>query len=46
MSGNRTADAAGKFRVSAGRISQLRKGLAENWRKFVGDEPEAAPAAA
>ena len=29
--GNRTSDAAKKFRVSAGRISQLRKELAQNW---------------
>ena len=37
--GNRTSDAAKKFKVSAGRISQIRKELAENWRRFVGDEP-------
>ncbi len=43
--GNRTADAAKKFKVSAGRISQLRKELADNWRKFIGDEPGAAVAA-
>ena len=43
--GNRTSDVSKKFKVSAGRISQLRKELAENWRKFVGDEP-AAPVAA
>ncbi len=43
--GNRTADAAKKFRLSAGRISQLRKELAANWRKFIGDEPGPATAA-
>jgi len=45
--GNRTADVARKFKISAGRISQLRREFAESWRKFVGDEPEdAAPLAA
>jgi len=43
--GNRTADVARKFKISAGRISQLRRELAESWRKFVGDEPGAALAA-
>ena len=42
--GNKTGDAAKKFRVSAGRVSQLRRELAENWRRFVGDEPEATAA--
>ena len=37
--GNRTSDAAKKFRVSAGRVSQLRKELADSWRKFIGDDP-------
>ena len=37
--GHRTSTAARKFGVSAGRISQLRRELAENWKKFVGDEP-------
>ena len=44
--GNRTSDASRKFRVSAGRISQLRRELAENWRRFVGDEPDDDAAAA
>jgi hypothetical protein len=35
--GNRTADAARKFRVSESRISQLRRELAEAWEKFVGE---------
>ena len=37
--GNRTSDVARKFKISAGRISQLRRELAENWSKFIGDEP-------
>jgi len=42
--GETTTTAAKKFKVSAGRISQLRRELAESWRAFVGDEPEAVPA--
>ena len=34
--GNRTADAARKFKVSAGRVSQLRKELARSWSNFTG----------
>jgi DNA-directed RNA polymerase specialized sigma24 family protein len=37
--GNRTGDVAKRFKVSAGRVSQLRRELAESWRAFVGDEP-------
>jgi hypothetical protein len=44
--GHRTSAAATKFGVTAGRISQLRKELAENWRRFVGDEPGPAAVAA
>jgi hypothetical protein len=40
--GNRTSDVSKRFDVSAGRISQRRKELAESWQKFVGEEPEAA----
>lgn len=36
--GNRTRDAAHKFNVSEGRVSQLRRELAESWARFVGDE--------
>ncbi|MEI8376430.1 MAG: hypothetical protein WCJ35_26740 [Planctomycetota bacterium] len=36
--GNRTADTAKKFKVSAGRISQIRRELSDNWNKFVGEE--------
>ena len=37
--GNRTGDVAQRFNVTAGRVSQLRRELAESWRAFVGDEP-------
>lgn len=43
--GNRTSDVAKRYKVSAGRISQLRKELAVNWHRFVGDGPDDAPAA-
>ncbi len=36
--GESTTAAAQRFRVSAGRISQLRKELAENWNRFIGGE--------
>ncbi len=39
--GETTRAAARKFKVSDGRISQLRRELAANWHRFVGDEPEA-----
>ena len=35
--GNRTSEAARKFDVSEGRVSQLRKELAESWREFTGE---------
>ena len=34
--GNRTSDAADKFDVSEGRVSQLRRELADSWQKFTG----------
>jgi hypothetical protein len=37
--GNRTTDVAKRFKVCAGRVSQLRRELAESWTKFVGEEP-------
>jgi hypothetical protein len=43
--GNRTGDVAKRFRLCAGRISQLRRELAESWRAFVGESPEAGTAA-
>ena len=43
--GNRTTDVAKKFNVCAGRISQLRRELAESWRQFVGESSEVAAVA-
>jgi FixJ family two-component response regulator len=42
--GNRTSDAARKFGVSQGRVSQLRKELKAAWDKFTGEAqpPQAA----
>ncbi len=37
--GHRTTDAARKFGVCEGRVSQLRNELAESWREFTGDAP-------
>ena len=42
--GNRTSEAAKKFNVSEGRVSQLRRELAASWRNYIGEQP--APAAA
>jgi hypothetical protein len=44
--GNRTADAARRFKVTPSRIAHLRRELAESWRRFVGDEPGGAAVAA
>jgi hypothetical protein len=41
---NRTTDVAKRFKMCAGRVSQLRRELEESWRKFVGDEPVVAVA--
>jgi hypothetical protein len=43
--GESTSAAARRFCVSAGRISQLRRELAANYRSFVGDDPGPATAA-
>src|SRR5208283_3691625 len=43
--GESTSAAARRFKVSAGRISQLRRELAANYRAFVGDDPGPANAA-
>ena len=43
--GHTTGHVARKFRVSDGRISQLRRELAESWHRFVGDDGPAANAA-
>jgi hypothetical protein len=37
--GNRSSEAAKRFRVTEGRISQLRRELAGSWGAFVGDLP-------
>ena len=37
--GETTKAAARKFKVIDGRISRLRKELAQSWHRFVGDEP-------
>jgi hypothetical protein len=44
-SGATTGDAARQFKLTSGRISQLRRELAENWRQFQG-EPQRTAAAA
>ena len=41
--GETTGKVATLFRVSAGRISQIRRELMESWRRFVGDEPMPEP---
>jgi hypothetical protein len=47
MVGERTGDLARKYGVSPGRISQLRREFAQDWRRFCGDPVarEASPAA-
>jgi hypothetical protein len=42
--GETTGTAARKFRLSQGRISQIRRELCETWHRFQGDEPAAAAA--
>jgi hypothetical protein len=42
--GENTGKVARLFRISAGRVSQIRRELMECWRKFVGDEPMPEPA--
>jgi hypothetical protein len=40
--GNRTSEAAVKFGVSQGRISQVRRELAQSWKEFTGDNEATA----
>ena len=40
--GNHTTDVARRFKVCAGRVSQLRRELQRSWRQFVGEVPAAA----
>jgi hypothetical protein len=42
--GNRTGEVAREFNLCEGRISRLRRELAESWRTFVGEEPATASA--
>jgi hypothetical protein len=43
--GERTLDAAGKYGLSPGRVSQLRREFREDWHRFCGDPPPPGPAA-
>ena len=42
MIGERTMDVAGKYRLTPGRISQLRRELFLGWQTFCDELPEAA----
>jgi hypothetical protein len=44
--GESTGKAAKKFRISPGRISQMRRQLCMDWKAFQGEEPGCAAAAA
>ena len=44
--GETTGAAAKKFRVTPGRISQIRRQLEQSWRTFQGEETSAAAVAA
>jgi hypothetical protein len=44
--GEKTSIVAEKFSLSPGRISQLRKELAQAWKKFQGEEPDSTTARA
>jgi hypothetical protein len=41
MAGERTGDLAGKYGLTAGRISQLRRDFLEDWNRFTGGEADA-----
>ena len=43
--GERACAVAERFGLSQGRISQIRRAFAENWNRFLGDDPPAEPAA-
>ena len=38
--GERTSDVAGKYGVSASRVSQLRRQMQNSWEEFVGDDDD------
>jgi len=42
--GNRTSDVAKRFKLSAGRISQIRRELHTAWQRFQGEKPAMAVA--
>jgi hypothetical protein len=42
--GETTASAARMFQISAGRVSQLRRDLCQNWHKFIGELADAGAA--
>jgi hypothetical protein len=41
MVGGRTREVAGKYGLSAGRVSQLRREFLRDWRRFCGEPPPA-----
>ncbi len=41
--GHRTKDVARKFKISEGRVSQLRRQFQQDWNRFTGDEPVCHP---
>ena len=45
MVGERTLEVAGKYGLSPGRVSQLRREFLADWHRFCGDLPPPGPAA-
>jgi hypothetical protein len=41
MLGERTLDVAGKYGLSPGRVSQLRRQFHDDWRRYLSDPPPA-----
>jgi hypothetical protein len=41
MLGERTLDVAGKYGLSPGRVSQLRREFLTDWRRYVSEPPPA-----
>jgi hypothetical protein len=46
MRNERTLDLSKRFEVSAGRISQMRRELHEDWLRFLGERDQNGPALA
>jgi hypothetical protein len=46
MRNERTLDLSKRFEVSPGRISQMRRELHDDWRRFLGERDEAGPSLA